>query len=106
MDVLYDMLHTAFRPGDAYVFVIAAAFMGLATARFSSLWLAVLMAVAVDVAIPGAIQMIDGSSYDMARVEALHRIAIEGGAGLLLRTVGYFIAISFIVMIKKTLGHE
>lgn len=106
LDVLHDMLNTAFAPGDATIFLIAAVFVGLAAGRFSALLPAVLMAVAVDVAIPGAMQMMDGASYEFARTEAIHRVAAEGGSGLLMRAVGYFGVITMILMIKRILGNR
>jgi hypothetical protein len=105
MDIFDNILGIAFGPGDGMIFLIASVFVGLATGRLSSLWLAVLFAVGFDVAIPGAVEMLDGASFDSAHTEALQRISHEGGSGLLLRAIGYFGTITGIVLLKKGLGN-
>ncbi|PHR60052.1 MAG: hypothetical protein COA47_08365 [Robiginitomaculum sp.] len=106
MEILNSLFEIAFQPGDGSVFLIASAFLGLAVGGFSSLWLAVLFALGVDIALPGAVDMLDGYSYASARFDALQRVAHEGGSGLLLRGVGYFVTIAAIILLKKGLGNR
>lgn len=105
MDIFGSFFEIAFGPGDGSIFLVISVFIGLAAGRLSSLWLAVLFAVGMDVAMPGAIDMIDGSSFNIAHELALDRLVEQNGSGVLFRTIGYFGSISLIVLLKKGLGN-
>ncbi|VAV97794.1 hypothetical protein MNBD_ALPHA06-889 [hydrothermal vent metagenome] len=104
MEFFDNILQVAFQPGDLSIFVFASAGIGLATGRFSSLWLAVLFAVGIDAFTPVVLELLDGSSYEWARLEAVGRIAEQGGSGLVMRSVGYFGSITGVLLLKKALA--
>lgn len=106
MEFFSSFIDMAFGPGDGVVFVLVSVFIGLATGRFSSLWLAVLFATAIDVSMPGVIGMVDGDSFEALNSQVLDRIAENSGSGILLRSIGYFAAITSVVMLKKSLGGQ
>jgi len=104
MEALSMVLQMAFEPGDGSIFLMTSVFFGLATGRLSYLWLAVLLAVGVDLLIPGVLQVADGYSFAQAKAEVISRVSDSGGTGALLRTIGYFASISLIILLKKGLG--
>ncbi|MBL4616684.1 MAG: hypothetical protein JKY46_03235 [Robiginitomaculum sp.] len=106
MEFVGSFVDMAFGPGDGAVFVVVSVFIGLATGRFSSLWLAVLFAAAIDVSTIGMLELAEGGSFETLNSQVLDRIAENNGSGILLRSIGYFGAITSIVVLKKSLGGQ
>ena len=99
MEFVGSFVDMAFGPGDGAVFVLVSVFIGLATGRFSSLWLAVLFAAAIDVSTFGVLDLAEGGSFETLNSQVLDRIAENNGSGILLRSIGYFGAIASIIVL-------
>jgi len=106
MEFVGSFIDMAFGPGDGAVFVLVSVFIGLATGRLSSLWLAVLFAAAIDASMFAMLDLAEGGSFETVNAQVLDRIAENNGSGILLRSIGYFGSIASIVVLKKSLGGQ
>ncbi len=106
METLQLIGEIAFAPGELAVCAVIALGVGLATGQFSRVWLAVIVALAADIAWPWVQITSNGAGAISAQDTLTEHLARDGGAAIILRMVLYFVAITIVLMFKRLLGTE